>query len=267
MYQKLKYAMCLMNAFYSSFSIRRLIYLRLLPDFPIRTELGLAWARGGAGTPADFARADWLHAFCTLPRKFLLASIATEYSLLEEILDFSRLTRVRKIEMSPGERRPPPRNRPVSCYFCRSRKLRCSRQAPCSNCLSRGVSCTLQPLPAPRSSEPHNTSSIQATQANPDSASNSELLARIQRLEQVVLSQQSEDARRDRSRKRSPPAQPVLRRTSVSPSYGAASSEIEATAIRNLSAHEGMLVSFSVPIFIRALFGKKDHALKLYSFK
>lgn len=33
------------------------------------------------------------------------------------------------------------RSRPVSCLFCRSRKLRCSRQFPCANCTSRGISC------------------------------------------------------------------------------------------------------------------------------
>jgi hypothetical protein len=35
------------------------------------------------------------------------------------------------------------RQRPVSCYFCRSRKLRCSREAPCSNCRSRDLVCEL----------------------------------------------------------------------------------------------------------------------------
>src|SRR5687767_3072557 len=36
-----------------------------------------------------------------------------------------------------------PRQRPVSCVFCRTRKLRCNRQYPCSNCTSRGVICEL----------------------------------------------------------------------------------------------------------------------------
>ena len=35
------------------------------------------------------------------------------------------------------------RQRPVSCHFCRSRKLRCSRQLPCSNCSTREISCQL----------------------------------------------------------------------------------------------------------------------------
>lgn len=32
-------------------------------------------------------------------------------------------------------------SRPVSCHFCRDRKLRCSRVFPCTNCTARGVSC------------------------------------------------------------------------------------------------------------------------------
>ncbi|KAG7404399.1 putative transcription factor lepB [Fusarium oxysporum f. sp. rapae] len=34
-----------------------------------------------------------------------------------------------------------PPSRAVSCQFCRQRKLRCNRQCPCSNCLSRGIAC------------------------------------------------------------------------------------------------------------------------------
>jgi hypothetical protein len=34
-----------------------------------------------------------------------------------------------------------PRQEPVSCQTCRTRKLKCDRQNPCSNCLSRRVDC------------------------------------------------------------------------------------------------------------------------------
>lgn len=34
-----------------------------------------------------------------------------------------------------------PRQRPVSCTFCRTRKLRCSRSFPCASCTSRGLPC------------------------------------------------------------------------------------------------------------------------------
>ena len=42
-----------------------------------------------------------------------------------------------------------PRQQPVSCRFCRARKLRCSREIPCSNCLSRGIPCDPVSTPAP----------------------------------------------------------------------------------------------------------------------
>ncbi|KAF2658465.1 hypothetical protein K491DRAFT_676493 [Lophiostoma macrostomum CBS 122681] len=64
------------------------------------------------------------------------------------------------------------RQRPVSCRFCRSRKLRCSRDAPCSNCISRGITCDLEiPVAAP---------------SDADTATKNELLDRIQKLEELV---------------------------------------------------------------------------------
>ncbi|CAI6337307.1 unnamed protein product [Periconia digitata] len=39
---------------------------------------------------------------------------------------------------------PKPRQRPISCRFCRTRKLRCSRDSPCSNCVSRNIPCELE---------------------------------------------------------------------------------------------------------------------------
>jgi len=71
-----------------------------------------------------------------------------------------------------------PRQRPVSCRFCRSRKLRCSREAPCSNCVSRGIRCGLEPP----------TETLQTT----PNASESELLRRIRRLEKIVDNQNSQ---------------------------------------------------------------------------
>ncbi|RDW62415.1 hypothetical protein BP6252_11848 [Coleophoma cylindrospora] len=67
------------------------------------------------------------------------------------------------------------RQRPVSCRFCRSRKLRCSREHPCSNCVSRGVACELETPARP----PSGTAG----------ASESELLERIRKLERLVESQ------------------------------------------------------------------------------
>ena len=71
-----------------------------------------------------------------------------------------------------------PRQRPVSCRFCRTRKLRCSREAPCSNCVSRGIHCELIESLPERSTSP--------------SGSSSEILERLHRLEKLLVNQKSE---------------------------------------------------------------------------
>ncbi|KAJ0416097.1 hypothetical protein BJY00DRAFT_326470 [Aspergillus carlsbadensis] len=72
------------------------------------------------------------------------------------------------------------RKRPVSCHFCRSRKLRCSRRFPCPNCTSRGISCELYASQPPENpSEDNLNSNADATTAN--------ILARLQTLEDIVL--------------------------------------------------------------------------------
>jgi hypothetical protein len=66
---------------------------------------------------------------------------------------------------------------PVSCQSCRSKKLRCNRVQPCSNCTSRGVTC--QFLLSPRRRGIESPSTIQ---------NNAKILKRIERLESLVLS-------------------------------------------------------------------------------
>jgi len=71
------------------------------------------------------------------------------------------------------------RSRPVSCCFCRSRKLRCSRQFPCSNCTTRGVDCqsyTLQP----------STGAVNKRKNYVCKDSESEIIGRLRRLEDIV---------------------------------------------------------------------------------
>jgi hypothetical protein len=63
------------------------------------------------------------------------------------------------------------RQRPVSCKFCRTRKLRCSRESPCSNCISRGLRCDLPKL------------------SYTETASEPELLERLKRLEALLVNQ------------------------------------------------------------------------------
>ncbi|KAF2678780.1 hypothetical protein K458DRAFT_347979 [Lentithecium fluviatile CBS 122367] len=72
----------------------------------------------------------------------------------------------------PPNRGPSSRQRPVSCSFCRTRKLRCSRDAPCTNCKSRGIECELETL----SRLPNET----------DGPSKAELLDRVRALEELL---------------------------------------------------------------------------------
>ncbi|EXJ59621.1 hypothetical protein A1O7_03767 [Cladophialophora yegresii CBS 114405] len=69
-----------------------------------------------------------------------------------------------------------PRQDPVSCQFCRSKKLKCNRQSPCSNCASRG-------LPCDGDSASNARRPLEAT----GDAGELSILARLKRLEDVVL--------------------------------------------------------------------------------
>ena len=76
----------------------------------------------------------------------------------------------------PPERTSRPRQDPVSCQFCRTKKLKCNRDQPCQNCLARGIECERKgSLPAARSQHAHVP------------ADNTNILARLQRLEDIVL--------------------------------------------------------------------------------
>ncbi|KAJ5980346.1 hypothetical protein N7481_007644 [Penicillium waksmanii] len=75
------------------------------------------------------------------------------------------------------------RSRPVSCVFCRSRKLRCSRNFPCTNCVSRGLDCPHPSLPSAQTDR-----SAEILVPTQESASVEEdVLARLRRLEEIVI--------------------------------------------------------------------------------
>ena len=63
---------------------------------------------------------------------------------------------------------------PVSCQSCRSKKLKCNRVQPCTNCLARGITCDFLVPP------PSSTSQCSTTHTN------AELLERIERLESII---------------------------------------------------------------------------------
>ncbi|KAI1478541.1 hypothetical protein F4774DRAFT_385197, partial [Daldinia eschscholtzii] len=82
--------------------------------------------------------------------------------------------------MYPTRQRSKARPDPVSCQSCRSKKLKCNRVQPCSNCAARGISCHFLVPPQGRT---------ERTTAGHDSA---ELIERIERLEAIILQSSAE---------------------------------------------------------------------------
>ncbi|KAH7160596.1 hypothetical protein EDB81DRAFT_319869 [Dactylonectria macrodidyma] len=74
-----------------------------------------------------------------------------------------------------------PRQRPVSCHFCRVRKLRCSRVFPCTNCTSRGLPCP-EALDPPSLNQPADTKWTTSFVSTADS----DVLSRLERLEALL---------------------------------------------------------------------------------
>lgn len=107
----------------------------------------------------------------------------------------------------PPDRRP--RQDPVSCETCRKKKLKCDRDYPCSNCVSRGTTCIFtgkRGLATPsRSSEPDDAAVLRSE--------NAAIKERLEKLERIVLSgstPSSSETRHSSSRR------PVLPSPSVS---------------------------------------------------
>ena len=69
------------------------------------------------------------------------------------------------------------RQDPISCQFCRSKKLKCDRQQPCSNCLARNVTCEGAQISDTHRSLPKKAGSSQ----------DAVVLARLRKLEEAVF--------------------------------------------------------------------------------
>ncbi|KAH6990382.1 hypothetical protein BKA56DRAFT_572200 [Ilyonectria sp. MPI-CAGE-AT-0026] len=84
-----------------------------------------------------------------------------------------------------------PRQRPISCHFCRLRKLRCSRVFPCTNCASRGLPCP-EPLDPQTPAQP--AAAKKASTTSVASTADADVLSRLERLEAllVIRNKQSE---------------------------------------------------------------------------
>ena len=70
------------------------------------------------------------------------------------------------------------RQNPVSCSLCRRKKLRCNRQHPCSNCVSRNVTCErVEDLPRP----------VPSATGRSSNSDNDAILLRLSRLEGLLV--------------------------------------------------------------------------------
>lgn len=89
---------------------------------------------------------------------------------------------------------PYQRQRPVSCHFCRTRKLRCNRESPCSNCSARDITCHLYASDAqPCASNKLGVVELRNAPDPRDDQSRA-ILNRLERLEQALLSNTSTTA-------------------------------------------------------------------------
>lgn len=109
------------------------------------------------------------------------------------------------------------RQRPVSCHFCRVRKLRCSRQFPCTNCTSRGVECRQPPDPPTSSSQSGRRSKIRSQAPDSLVTNNGELLRRLERLEAVLAVRHQEPPLPESPSTSAPEGDPLPEETSPDP--------------------------------------------------
>lgn len=91
----------------------------------------------------------------------------------------SRCSHSDHIALPSNMRRNRARAEPVSCQSCRAKKLKCNRVQPCSNCTTRGITCSFLVPPrgqADTTSRPHSDLGI---------------VERVERLESIVLKRTS----------------------------------------------------------------------------
>lgn len=81
------------------------------------------------------------------------------------------------MEQSTRSDRKVRRQDPVSCRLCRLKKLKCNRLHPCSNCVARNADCEFD-----------SNQTVTSTRIQQDAEpSNSAILSRLQRLEDMIL--------------------------------------------------------------------------------
>jgi hypothetical protein len=137
------------------------------------------WRVHGGSTEVPWSfRTAWRQSTEVPPLFILLLSSPTK-----QVSRVASVISVKWQQQPPIERRSRPRQEPVSCQSCRAKKLRCNRQCPRSNCQSRGITCQHQSRPPPIC-EPSEREPTMSTNSGNDNAA---ILARLKRLEDVVL--------------------------------------------------------------------------------
>lgn len=87
----------------------------------------------------------------------------------------------------PSHANPRHRTRVTSCQLCRDRKLRCSRQFPCSNCTARGAACKAPQVQ--RTAGQRETPEKTPVPVLARHVSNDQLLKRLESLEALLATQ------------------------------------------------------------------------------
>jgi hypothetical protein len=152
-------------------------------------------------------------------------------------MNVSKYSIMRRVEKN---RTGSSRSRPVSCLFCRSRKLRCSRQFPCVNCSSRGLSCQLE------SSSVISTSSADESSDQITGNFQQDVLARLHRLEEIVMTQREPtQPPSDQSGSRPGPP-PSRRKHDVATSFTEKSSIVDVEWLESQITHPSSAVGLCV---------------------
>jgi hypothetical protein len=132
------------------------------------------------------------------------------------------------------------RSRPVSCLFCRSRKLRCSRQFPCVNCSSRGLSCQL---------ETSSVISISSADESSDQVTGDfkkDVMVRLHRLEEMVMTQPEPTQSPSDQNGSRPGPPPSRRKRDVARSFTEKSSTVDVEWLESQITHPSSAVGLCV---------------------
>jgi hypothetical protein len=171
--------------------------------------------------PASASACSEDHGCLRTPKNFLLLFSATAFTTLKILL-----SNMKQRHPSNTDANLRLRQDPVSCQFCRRKKLKCNRDRPCSNCLKRGVECELPPRWLDHQGAPD----------SPQKANHETVFARLKRLEDAVFGSNSKSL---------PPEEPRPRHPSLPTTSQTSLIETELQEDHNAQASNSWLESLS----------------------